>query len=153
MNCDDVKRNLLLFIDKDLNPEQMSRTEKHLDECSSCSLDLKRMHQIYEWAGSNIDPIPENPYVFTRIMSKIARRREEQSTPLFQFRPALLAAAVVFPLVAGVLLGYSAHDGSLLIKEGREAQVKELNNMLTTPGYASVSGYEAIMFDEDNYNH
>jgi anti-sigma factor RsiW len=149
MHCKKINRLLLHFIDRDLHPELMKQVEEHLATCSSCSSALVKLKKVYGAINPNPAPIAPNPFAFTRIMAKIEQRREDHLLPIFLFKPALLAAAIAMPLMVGVLLGYSTYNRSSQINVNPTEQIAEINNMLTTPGYASLSGYEELLFEDE----
>jgi len=150
MCCKEVKRQLLLFIDRDLKPGTMKQFEEHMATCGSCSAALEAMKKVYGVIGPDANAITPNPYAFTRIMAKIERRKAERLLPVFQFKPAMLAAAIALPLIAGVLLGFSTSNRSSASYVKPAEQIAEINNMLTTPGYASLSGYEELLFEDES---
>jgi anti-sigma factor RsiW len=147
MRCKEINRLLLHFIDRDLKPGAMTQVEEHLATCSSCTTALEHMRRVYGVIAPDANAITTNPFAFTRIMAKIERHKNERLLPVFQLKPAMLAAAIALPLIAGVLLGYSTYNRSSSIQVKPAELIAEINNMLTTPGYASFSGYEELLFE------
>ena len=60
MACDDVLRDVWLFLDDELDPEYRAKVQQHLDECSPClaeaGLDRKLKELLHRKCGGDLAP-------------------------------------------------------------------------------------------------
>ena len=112
MNCKNVKRNLVSFLEKKLLEEQRVEMEKHLKICPDCSHLLEEFSQLWG-ALERREKIQPSPYFWTRLKQRIIEYEEERKPVLGWFeglirwaRPAVAVAV----LRICVFLGYSLGD-------------------------------------------
>ena len=60
MACDDVLRDVWLFLDDEMDPENRAKVQRHLDECSPCleeaGLDRKLKELLHRKCGGDRAP-------------------------------------------------------------------------------------------------
>ena len=109
MNCKNVKKNLVSFLEKELLEDQRIEMEKHLKTCPDCSHLLEEFSQLWgalEWR----EKIQPSPYFWTRLKQRIIEY-EEGRKPTFGWFEGLVGwtrpAVAVAVLLICVFLGYS----------------------------------------------
>jgi len=109
MECDNIKENLVGYLDGKLDKNTSEEILKHLSICTECSKELEQLKRSWELLGE-YEPISV-PQDFSR---KILARAETESAyefqPLFSTWTPYIAAAAVFLLaVSGTLVYFSYH--------------------------------------------
>ncbi len=137
--CNTIQQRLLLHLDGDLSEADSSAFNDHLLDCKECSLLKERMYRQYLATDISF-PRKDDPYFFTKVEARLAKRKAENELPLFRMRPAMLAAAVAVPLMIGIWLGYSTYSHQSLQNLSGEL-ASEMHQMLTTPGYATLEAF------------
>jgi anti-sigma factor RsiW len=111
MNCKNVKKNLLFFLENELSEERRFEMENHLKTCPACSRLLEEFSLIWEGVqhGEKIQP---SPYFWTRLKQRIVEH-EGGRKPVFSWleglvrwaRPAVAIAVLLICIFAGYSLG------------------------------------------------
>ncbi len=112
LSCAKNRKYLNAYLDDEL-PERMRQVvEKHLAECSTCSLELDELQRL-EKSLTNFD-IPQAPaWLSTRILTEAAYRQKRKEAPTtvgwgwreFLFQPWLVRWATATALVVGLVVG------------------------------------------------
>ncbi len=109
MNCKNVKRNLVSFMEKELLEERRVEMEKHLKVCPDCSHLLEEFSQLWG-ALEHREKIQPSPYFWTRLKQRIIEYEEERK-PVWGWFEGLVRwarpAVGVAVLLICVFLGYS----------------------------------------------
>lgn len=109
MNCKNVKRNLVSFLEKKLLEEQRVEMEKHLKICPDCSHLLEEFSQLWG-ALERREKIQPSPYFWTRLKQRIIEYEKERK-PAWGWLEGLVGwarpAVAVAVLLICVFLGYS----------------------------------------------
>lgn len=94
MRCD--AERLSRYVDAELEPAEMRRTERHIASCASCRRELAEIHQVnnvlYSW-GSVLRPIPAATEHRVRV-SVDRRRRLRPLLRLARFSPPAVGSSV-----------------------------------------------------------
>lgn len=121
MNCKELNKLLELIPEGKVTEEQMASLKDHAQQCSSCSKaleDIESEVMTYDRMRS----VQANPFLYTRIMSKI----ESQKVELFNFFPQLSRiqnmAATFLIIVSSVLIGVK---GAGLLSPGLETESED----------------------------
>ena len=105
MNCQSCREALTALIDEELGRDDQSFVESHLTSCPDC----RKEYESLEWAFNlteQVNSVPFNPALWTRIQSEITSERKGLGTYLKtllvpRWRP--IAAAVGTVAVAFIL--------------------------------------------------
>ena len=111
MNCKNVKKNLVSFLENELLEEQRVQMEKHLKTCPACSHLLEEFSQLWGTLGHR-EEIQPSPYFWTRLKQRIIEY-EKGEKPVFGWlegvarraRPAVVVAVLVVCVFVGYTLG------------------------------------------------
>ncbi len=109
MNCKDIKKNLVFFLENELPDKQRIQMENHLKNCPDCSRLLEEFSLLWEGVQQR-ERIQTSPYFWTRLKQRISEY-EEVRKPVFGWIGGLIrltrpAVAVGATLVC-IFLGYS----------------------------------------------
>ena len=107
MNCNDLHKKLIFFIEAELPKEEMQKIQLHLNNCEECSLfleDMKKTLGIIE-----TDKIQKaDPFFYTRLKARMENEIEPQTD--FSKQPVLVRilqpALFTILLLAGIYGGY-----------------------------------------------
>ena len=111
MNCEEVKKNLCLFLEDTLSPPKRSAMESHLMNCSSCS---KLLEEFSPFWGilEHRERIQPSHYLWTRLSQKINEYEEEKRSVwgrlkglVIWARPVVTVAVLGMCIFAGYILG------------------------------------------------
>lgn len=111
MNCKNVKKNLVSFLENELPEEQRDQIEKHLKICPHCSHLLEEFSELWQ-AAEHREKIKPSPYFWTRLKQRIGEY-EEGKKPVWGWlgglvgwaRPAVAVAVLLIGIFAGHSLG------------------------------------------------
>ncbi|MGB9682477.1 MAG: anti-sigma factor family protein [bacterium] len=88
MRCDEVRRLLSAYYDKELPPEKIEAIREHLSYCTSCNKNLesiKKIHSLMDYF-----PILEvGPYFETQIFQRIEEEKRKKKRFSLGFKLAL----------------------------------------------------------------
>ena len=109
MDCKNVKKNLVLFLENDLPGERRVEIENHLKSCPDCSRLLEEFSLLWEGVEHR-EKVQPSPHFWIRLQQRITEY-EEGKEPILGWlgglvgwaRPAFAVAA----LLICVFLGYS----------------------------------------------
>ena len=109
MNCKNIKKNLVSFLENELPEERRVEIENHLKICSDCSHLLEEFSQLWG-ALEDREKIQPSPYFWTRLKQRIVEY-EEGRGPVLGWLGGLVGwarpAVAVAVLLICVFLGYS----------------------------------------------
>jgi predicted anti-sigma-YlaC factor YlaD len=109
MNCKNVKKNLLSFLENELSEKRRFEMENHLKTCPACSRLLEEFSLMWEGVQHR-EKIQPSPYFWTRLKQRIVEY-EEGRKPVLGWLEGLVRwarpAVAVAVLLTCVFLGYS----------------------------------------------
>ena len=109
MNCKNVKKNLVSFLENELPEEQRVQMEKHFKICPHCSRLLEGFSELWE-ALEYREKIQPSPYFWTRLKQRIIEY-EEGRKPVLGWLGGLVGWArpivAVVALLICIFTGYS----------------------------------------------
>jgi predicted anti-sigma-YlaC factor YlaD len=111
MNCKNVKKSLVPFLENELPEERRVEMENHLKICPDCSRLLEEFSQLWETLEHREKAQP-SPYLWTKLKQRIIEY-EEGRGPLFGWleglvrwtRPAIAIVVLLICIFAGYSLG------------------------------------------------
>jgi predicted anti-sigma-YlaC factor YlaD len=109
MNCKNIKKNLVLFLENQLPEEHQVQMKKHLKNCPDCSCLLEEFSELWG-ALEGREKIQPSPYFWTRLKQRIIEF-EEGRKPVWGWLEGLVGwarpAVAVAVLLVGIFAGYS----------------------------------------------
>lgn len=106
MKCAKVKKRLSAFLDGELDAAMREAVATHLDTCSRCKVEAKRLQSAYDLLGNGIQ-LPPDPFFIMRLRARLTACKGADM-PITWQRWAwrvILPATVAVGLLIGVLLG------------------------------------------------
>lgn len=110
MNCSTCQKNLSVYISGEVPEDVRNSMTTHLNECAECSLAYSTLMLTEKVIAEEIS-VNSNPFLATRIMSKIETIGEEiviqekDSIYARVLKPVLITASVSLALFIGVMAG------------------------------------------------
>ncbi|MBE9481280.1 MAG: zf-HC2 domain-containing protein [Bacteroidetes bacterium] len=139
MKCKEVHKNLIFYIENELNAETQSKIQEHINGCVSC----KKLYEKIKNTLGIINKEEKNkayPFFFTRIQQKIEELNSSEIKTGFlpsftkALKPVTLAILIAFGIFFGINLGnkyetnnYTESNENLLQAYANEYYVNELN--------------------------
>lgn len=112
MNCKEAHKNLLSFLDGELQGEKQLAMEQHLSSCKSCQEALEKLQGIYAGIDAEVKAFEPNPYLASKVWSRIHSKQESVNVPVIPLRRAYIittaAAGIAFGIAIGTLFSASS---------------------------------------------
>ena len=107
---------LSAFVDGELSPDEMERTEQHLIDCHPCALRVLSVTQLKAATASAGRSVAAPPEALARLAAQL--RQQPAKTAVLSFRPILWAAiAATIALVISLIGWRQAHEASTISAE------------------------------------
>lgn len=160
MDCRKIRRKLSAYQDGELADSQRDQIEQHLKQCSTCSLALQQLNQLWNLMDS-VDTIKSAPYFWTRL----SQRLQERSEPKAVWRPffvpvqnlsfsLLVICLLVLGFAIGMFLGHNIYHHSQLTSaaavDQELDQVFPMNSFEDFPEQSMAQAY-VTMISENNH--
>jgi anti-sigma factor RsiW len=109
MECRNIRKNLIFYLDRELSEEQMNAIGKHLDECPRCSAFLRQLRNDLRLIDEERKPAV-SPWFFTRLSARLDERPipEEQTVWTRVLQPAFFTLLLMAAIYGGFRVGYHA---------------------------------------------
>lgn len=108
MNCKEVNKNLLSFLDGDLKPERKRNIEQHLANCEKCSHALQNIKIVYSEINNEVGSLKANPFLAQKVWDKVQANQSSSNVPVIPLK----RSSIITIAAAGIALGIAI--GSLL---------------------------------------
>lgn len=120
MKCKAVHKQLIFFIDNELEAGLQQQVENHLQSCKSCRRAYEKMKESYAlWDKAN--GIKADNFYYTRLKAKMQNQAPtaRPSHPRV-LSPLLIAASIVVGVFIGFLIGISASQSSATVAQQQQ---------------------------------
>lgn len=104
MNCFTCEHYFDAYFEGVLSSEMKSQMEEHLDSCKSCA-EMYALWQKAEYMIKEEKSTSFNPFLATRVMSKLEMPSETAARKQLVFKPVTIAFIVGIAVFLGVILG------------------------------------------------
>ena len=114
MNCTEINKNLIFYIEGDLSSEKEKIVKKHLEECDKCKYLYNEMEKTLGVIQKENTP-EINPFFYTRVKAKMEDVQESSFRPVFRpvFMRILQTSVAVVLIAFGVFVGIQMGDNYL----------------------------------------
>jgi len=139
MNCKEVHKNLIFYIENELKTETQSKIQEHINACVSCKKLCEKVKNTLGIINSE-EKFKSYPFFFTRIQQKIDELNSLEIKTGFlssftkALKPVALAILLAFGIFFGINLGnkyktnnYTESNEYLIQAYANEYYVNELN--------------------------
>lgn len=106
MNCKDLHKKIIFYLEGELSEKEMEETKLHLAECNECAVFAAEMEKTFLVLEAEKSPTV-NPFFYTRLKAKMENRASAQYE--LQLRPMLVR--VLQPAFFSVLLIVGIYTG------------------------------------------
>ena len=105
MNCKKFKKNLPMYFDEVLNPDEIKDFEAHLSSCVECSLLFKKISESLSHLKQKRE-IEEQAFYYTRLKQKMINQIEKKSfIQSALFKKSLQLSAYFASIAIAVFIG------------------------------------------------
>ena len=154
MKCNEIKDNLIFFVEGSLEQGMDLQVQSHLKECSNCDAYFQKMKSVL--AIIENEKIKEtNPYFAMKVMERIKSntRNEMNTTPLQLVRvlkPVLAVFLVAIAIYTGITLGGSyTQNNKVSIDDSRANELQVLADDFYLNEF-EMENIETILLTENN---
>jgi hypothetical protein len=121
MDCKQIEKNIVFFIDKELSSEKNIAFISHINHCERCSVLVENISKTIDTKNN----IPEDFYFYTRLKQKM----DSKSIPIPFFSRRILQPIALFSLLIiggymGVFIGNQYKSISMTTEDNRTTQIK-----------------------------
>lgn len=112
MNCKEIRKKLIFFIDKELSEEENVYISNHLKDCRDCSFLYNKLQNTLSVTETE-KKIPVNPYFYNlRFTNYDLRFQEDKFIPSFIkiLKPVYISAIFVIAIFIGINIGNSIFE-------------------------------------------
>ena len=106
MNCTEIHKNLIFYIEGDLSSEKEKIIKMHLEKCDKCKHLYNEMKNTLG-VINNESKVEVNPFFYTRVKAKMEDVKESSYSPVY--RPAFMR--IIQTSVAVVLIAFAVFVG------------------------------------------
>jgi anti-sigma factor RsiW len=95
MNCEEFDHFLDPYLDRELDPGQLSQLEQHLSDCPVCGSQVQECLEFRSFFRSNASVYTAPPRLRTTVLATVRRERLKSELAILR-RPWIYAAVVLF---------------------------------------------------------
>jgi hypothetical protein len=126
MNCDQINKNLLGYIEQSIPTELMEEIGLHVQGCSKCSELLENVAATYTVFDKQLE-IQVNPFFYTRLEQKLKNKSLPVQSLLpkvtWKLQPVAASFLVLIGISVGILIGKSASGSDFSLKSPDRSEV------------------------------
>ncbi len=106
MNCRNIHKKLIFFLEGELSEPEAQKVAQHLTECSDCAAFAREMEKSLHVIIKERSP-EVNPFFFTRIKARMEKETEIQRSPYLVLIWNRVLQPIVFSLIllSGIYVG------------------------------------------------
>lgn len=105
MECKEVNRSLLSYLDGDLNPSTHNDIEQHIANCEACLLMLQKIKGVYTEINQEVDSLTPNPYLAQKVWDKVHSNQPNVSAPVIPFKRSTIITLAAAGIALGIAIG------------------------------------------------
>ena len=109
MNCKEINKNLIFYIEGVLSSEKKLLVEEHLAKCEKCKQLFTEIKKTYD-VINNENKVDVNPFFYTRVKAKMEDVNESSVNTIF--RPSFIK--ILQTSVAVVLIAVAVYTGIMM---------------------------------------
>lgn len=140
MKCDTIKSKLSAFIDKELDSETMEAIKAHLESCSSCMGEYRKLLDVKKRIQS-LEKIDAPSSIVISIMDRISKQKK---SPEYTWFPVTIRVALLFAIIFNITLftifkNYEFKKNNIPMPEPLKVENIILTEEKETTGTVSIS--------------
>ena len=136
MNCKDLHKRIIFYLDAELSEKEMEETKLHLAECSECAVFATEMEKTFAVLAAEKSPAV-NPFFYTRLKAKMENRAsvqyelQQKSILAKILQPAFFSVLLLAGIYTGIKIGQPANETNLTEVISDQDVIPYLNEMET----------------------
>jgi predicted anti-sigma-YlaC factor YlaD len=105
MNCKEVNKNLLSFLDGELNEAQNTSIKLHIEKCHNCATVFQQIRELYTTIEIEKEQFEPNPFLAQKVWSKVHSHSSTIASPIIPFRRLTVVSIAAAGIFLGVAIG------------------------------------------------
>ena len=136
MNCKDLHKRIIFYLDVELSEKEMEETKLHLAECNECAVFASEMEKTFAVLTAEKSPAV-NPFFYTRLKAKMENRAsvqyelQQKSILVKILQPAFFSILLMAGIYTGVKIGQPANETNSTEVISDQDVIPYLNEMET----------------------
>jgi predicted anti-sigma-YlaC factor YlaD len=151
MNCRELKKISLLYLDKELSEADNSSAEVHLSGCKSCSAYIHEIEALYSKAPEILSEVKTDTYFYTRLKARmeadISYSLQRYPRISYYLKPAFYTLLAFTLLLSVVMI-----SGSISNKQQTVAATTIQSTSTDEQDYLKTIAMNDQTFEEDYIN-
>ncbi len=120
MKCQDIKKLIPEYLEKDLQPKQNQMVAQHLMDCQVCQHELETVKKA--WAVlTQLPSLEPSPNYISRFWTELSLRQQPWHEKVFEYLPQRRFAPALATACLVVIMGLFAVKNYLYISESEKA--------------------------------
>ena len=147
MKCKKVRKNFLIFLDRELSDKRSIKIRNHLNGCTDCLKQMQFLSKVWSGEGE-LERIEASPYLWNKLSQRIAEYEDSRNLFSAFFEtiaryavPATATVVVSVGILIGIYLGSfpnsqnseSSSQSSVVTDKERFAQSSYLDSFADLP--------------------
>lgn len=124
MNCKEIEKKLIFFIEDDLDLSEKNEISEHIANCKNCSMKLALIKKSFDFIEKE-KKLKVNPFISTQILAKIQNKSKKEKTVFTKIMQAVLVATF---LILAVWIGNFVSN-SINSLQTKNYQVQNTNTL------------------------
>jgi len=144
MNCDQINKNLIGYIEQAIPVDLQKKISAHLQECKTCRALYENVVATY----TVYDKIPVtevNPFFYTRLEQKLKAKHLTNETfvpkMIWKLQPIAASFLIVVGIGLGIMIGKSISGSSISLTSPNRSEILEA---YASDYYLTSSGDESL---------
>ncbi len=108
MNCKKTQKNLIFYINNELEKELSEKIKKHTDNCKTCSKAYEELKATLSLTEKT-ERLKPNPFLYTRIKQKLEEQNNKKKIPGFSInkilQPLIMSLLLILGISGGIKIG------------------------------------------------
>jgi len=133
MKCKNINNDLISYAEESLSADRRDYIDSHKADCSECKEFIFSLEEALEVIESDKEVI-ENPFLYTRLLTKLDTNEKDSRTNAKRFIPAFLFAATLFlGILGGISLGKFYSDNTSGYSSDLQEEISYIDDFMQEP--------------------
>lgn len=129
MNCKSINKNLLSYLDGEMDKVSEKNIRDHLQICNTCQIALEKLKEVYLSIDLEKKAVETNAFMAQKVWDKIHNSHNLVDAPIIPMRRltlvTLVAAGLALGIAVGSLLNSSVHNNKSDVLEQSWTQLAD----------------------------
>jgi predicted anti-sigma-YlaC factor YlaD len=105
MNCKEVNKNLLSFLDGELNEAKNRSIQLHISNCKNCQEAFHQIKSLYSTIDIEKEQFEINPYLAEKVWTRLHSTGSSINTPIIPLRRLTIVSIAAAGIFLGIAIG------------------------------------------------